>query len=526
MPSPDQPIGPEPLTQSVRTETGVDEGDAACRIPPEALPLPIAIVRRRDGRILAANELLGRMLGLPPGQLTHHALQDFCVHPADRDTLLEDFHKEQIRSRYEVCAVTAGSIPLWVEVSLKPLSFQEEDAVLIAFHDLAEQKSLERELHQIKKMDVVGRLTSGIAHDFNNLLTVIVGWNDIALARLDRTDPLYEQLEEVRKAAHLAGALTQQLLSFSRRDEKRPQVLDLNRIVAAMDTMLQRLIGEDVQLDTALSPEPVYVKANPSQVEQIVMNLAVNARDAMPQGGTLSMKTARADITTAHIHGQAIQPGPYVFLTVTDTGCGMDRGTQARIFDPFYTTKEPGKGTGLGLSTVSGIVKELGGLIAVQSEPGLGTTFTIYLPLADATARSAHAAAPPAPPPRGTETILLVEDDPGIRRLIRETLQMSGYTVLEARHGIEAWVVGNHHAGPIHLLITDVVMPQMSGRALADRLLSARPNMRVLYISGYASDAVFHHGVVDLGQGFLQKPFDPRRLAQKVRELLDASPTR
>ena len=524
MPSSERPDLPEPLTQGVRTEPEASEADAAGRVTPEAIPLPVAIVRRHDGRILSANELLGLMLGLPPPQLRHHALQDFFVHPADRATLLETFLKEPGRIREEVCAKTEGGHLLWVELSLKPLSFQGEDAALITFHDVTEQKSHEQELHQLKKMDVVGRLTSGIAHDFNNLLTVIVGWSDIALNLLNRADPLYKHLDEVKKAADRAGALTQQLLSFSRRHEKRPQVLDLNRIVAAMDTMLQRLIGEDVHLDTVLDPEPVHVKADPSQMEQVVMNLVVNARDAMPQGGTLSMKTTRTEIAGTHVHGQAIQPGSYVLLTVTDTGCGMDAETQARIFEPFYTTKGPGKGTGLGLSTVSGIVKELGGLVAVQSERGLGSTFRIYFPQADTAPRAADAAAPPTPPRRGTETILLVEDDPGIRLLIREMLQLSGYTVLEARHGIEAWVIGKHHAGPIHLLITDVVMPQMSGRALADRLTSVRPDMHVLYISGYADDAVFHHGVVDLGQDFLQKPFDPHRLAQKVRDLLDAGP--
>ncbi|MBM4134725.1 MAG: response regulator [Nitrospira sp.] len=524
MPSSERPDISGPFTQGLRTEPEESDVDTACRVTPEAIPLPVAIVRRRDGCILFANELLGLMLGLPPLQLLNRALQDFFVHPADRSTILETFRKEQFRIRYEGCAKTEGGTLLWVELSLKHLSFLEEDAALITFYDITEQKSLDQELHQLKKMDVVGRLTSGIAHDFNNLLTVIVGWSDIALNRMNPADPLYKHLDEVKKAADRAGALTQQLLSFSRRHEKQPQVLDLNRIVAAMDTMLQRLIGEDVHLDTVLDPEPLHVKADPSQMEQVVMNLVVNARDAMPQGGTLSMKTARADITAPHVHGQAIPPGSYVLLTVTDTGCGMDAETQLRIFEPFYTTKGPGKGTGLGLSTVSDIVKELGGFVAVQSEPGRGSTFMIYFLQADTAPRSADAAALPTPPRRGTETILLVEDDPGLRQLIREMLQMSGYTVLEARHGIEAWVIGKHHAGPIHLLITDVVMPQMSGRALADRLTSARPHMRVLYISGYADDAVFHHGVADLGQDFLQKPFDPHQMAQKVRDLLDTDP--
>jgi CheY-like chemotaxis protein len=233
------------------------------------------------------------------------------------------------------------------------------------------------------------------------------------------------------------------------------------------------------------------------------------------------MQTTQATVTTAHIHGQAIQPGPYVLLTISDTGHGMDAETQARIFEPFFTTKAPGKGTGLGLSTVSDIVKQLGGLIAVHSERGLGSTFTMYFPRADTAPRSATVDTPPVPPPHGTETVLVVEDDPGIRRLIGETLQMSGYTVLEARHGIEAWMIGNQYAGPIHLLVTDVVMPQMSGHALVDRLVSARPDMRVLYISGHIDDVALHQGVAEPGRDFLQKPFAIQSLAQKVRDLLD-----
>jgi CheY-like chemotaxis protein len=256
-------------------------------------------------------------------------------------------------------------------------------------------------------------------------------------------------------------------------------------------------------------------------VEQVIMNLVVNARDAMPAGGKLSVRTAHIDINVPHIHGQEVQPGPYVRLTVADTGHGMDAETQSRIFEPFFTTKGPGKGTGLGLSTVSGIVDRLGGLIVVQSERERGSIFTIYLPKAEPMTHPADAPLVPSQLPDGTETILLVEDDPGVRKLIRQTLQRHGYTVIEARHGIEAWMIGNQYADPIHLLLTDVIMPQMSGRAVADRLTPLRPDMKVLYISGHADDAVFHHGVVDSGQDFLQKPFNPNLLVRKVRDLLD-----
>ncbi|TAJ22473.1 MAG: PAS domain-containing hybrid sensor histidine kinase/response regulator [Nitrospirae bacterium] len=516
----------EPLILAARMGSSSREDEATCRAISDMIPLPVAIIRRHDGLFLYANELLGLMLGLPPAQLQGHTIQEFCAHPADRETLLGAVSTKTAHNTYEFLTKKTNSVPLWVEVSLRHLLFQDQEAALLTFHNITVQKLLEQELDRSKRLDIVGRLTSGVAHDFNNLLTVILGWSEIAATKLSENDPLRKSLEEIKKAGYRASSLTRQLLSFSSRHEKRPQVLDLNHIVAAMDTMLQRLIGEDIHLETALDPVPGHIKADPSQVEQIIMNLVVNARDAMPQGGKLSLKTAHVEINAPHVNGLVVEPGSYVLLTVTDSGHGMDAETESRIFEPFFTTKGPGKGTGLGLANVSGIMKQLGGHIRVQSERGRGSTFTIYFPKADANSQPALTDPLPSKLPQGTETILLVEDDPGIRELVREMLQISGYTVLEARHGIEAWMIGKQYAGPIHLLVTDVVMPQMSGHAVADRLTPLHPEMRVLYISGYTDDAISHHGVVDSGQDFLQKPFNPAILVQKVRDLLDTPPRR
>jgi signal transduction histidine kinase len=384
------------------------------------------------------------------------------------------------------------------------------------------RKRVEEQLRQSQKMEAVGRLAGGIAHDFNNLLTIMMGYSELLLKRLGPDDPLRGAIEQIKKAGDRGAALARQLLIFSRQQILQLQVLDLNAVVTGINPMLQRVIGEDTHLVTALDPAVDRVKADPGQLEQVVMNLVVNARDAMPQGGTLTIETANVELGEPHA-GQllALQPGPYAMLAVSDTGCGMDAETQARIFEPFFTTKGAGKGTGLGLSTVYGIVKQSGGDIWVYSEPGRGATFKIYLPRVKEDARPLQLTVAPARPLMGTETVLLVEDEPGVRAFVRDTLGLFGYTVLEARHGIEALMIGTRHAGPIHLLITDVVMPQMDGREIADRLGPLRSEMKVLYMSGYTDDAVVSHGVLEAGTAFLQKPFTPDALARKIRDVLD-----
>jgi CheY-like chemotaxis protein len=334
---------------------------------------------------------------------------------------------------------------------------------------------------------------------------------------------MYDMLVEIRRAGERAAGLTQQLLAFSRKQVLQPRVLDLNGLVRGMEKMLHRLIGEDIDLVTVLDPQLRNVKADPGQLEQILLNLAVNSRDAMPDGGKLTIETANQDIDEAAARMQGgVRPGRYVMIAVTDTGCGMDDQTRAKVFEPFFTTKEQGKGTGLGLATVYGIVQQSGGYVTVYSEPGHGTTFKIYLPQVEAQVAAACETAPALALPRGQETVLVVEDEEAVRDLVRQVLHSNGYTVLEASQGEEAIAICESHPGPIHIMLTDVVMPLMSGRQLADRVARLRPEMRTLFASGYPDGAITRHGVLTAGTAFLQKPFTPERLERMVREVLSA----
>ena len=390
--------------------------------------------------------------------------------------------------------------------------------------DITERKQLEAQFRQSQKMEAVGRLAGGIAHDFNNLLTIIVGYTQRLLSRYSAKDTVHDELQEISKAGYRAASLTQQLLAFSRRQMLQPKILDLNAIVSDTSKMLQRMIGEDIRLATRLTPDLGSIKVDPGQIEQVIMNLAVNARDAMPQGGKLAIETENVDLEQPLVIGPVtVAPGRYVELTVSDTGHGMDANVQARIFEPFFTTKEPGKGTGLGLSTVYGIVKQSNGYIFVSSQPGRGTTFRTYLPRAEEPAELFDAGDSSAGSTQGSGTLLLAEDEVGVRALVRRILEGNGYTILEASNGAEALDLYELRNGCIDLLITDVVMPGgMSGRQLADRLLAKRPTLKVLYVSGYTDEAIGRHGVLEKGVQFLKKPFTPDALARKVREVLDA----
>ena len=394
--------------------------------------------------------------------------------------------------------------------------------------DDTERRHLEEQLRQSQKMEAVGRLAGGVAHDFNNLLTVVTVHCEMLLAQLPDVSPLRPDIEEIQHAGRRAAALTRQLLAFSRRQVLTLETFSLNDVVSEAGRMFRRIIGEDVRVESALAPGLAPVRADRGQMTQVLMNLVVNARDAMPNGGTLAITTRNAVVDAALAQRRrGLVPGAYVELGIADTGCGMSETTRARIFEPFYTTKEPGKGTGLGLSTVYGIVKQLEGFIFVDSTEGQGTTFTIYLP------RARAAAEPVAPstslrtsPPRGTEVVLLVEDDQAVRQIARRALERQGYTVLEADNGEAALALAEGHAGGIDLLLTDVIMPVMGGPALAERLRVRRPRLRVLFMSGYNDTAIATQGVLAPGSTLIEKPFTADALAHLVREVLGVPASR
>ncbi|MFO0592133.1 MAG: ATP-binding protein [Polyangiaceae bacterium] len=381
----------------------------------------------------------------------------------------------------------------------------------------------EAQLQQSQKMEAVGRLAGGIAHDFNNLLTVILTNGELVLMDLPAADPLRGDVEQIVAAGKRAADLTRQLLAFSRRQVLELKLLDLNEILMDLSKMLQRVLGEDIDLAMKLSKATGKIRADRGRIEQVLMNLVVNARDAMGKGGKLSIETSEVDLDDAYAaehHGVA--PGPYVQLAVSDTGCGMDKATQARIFEPFFTTKERGKGTGLGLSTVFGIVKQSGGSVWVYSEPGAGTTFKIYLPRAERTA-IVQTSIPPTPSSRpATESILLCEDDDQVRAVAAHILRRAGYVLLEASTPEQAIALASQPAAKMDLLLTDVVMPHLNGRALADRILELRPGLKVLFMSGYTDDVILHHGIVNEGVKLVEKPLTPAVLNAKIREVLDA----
>jgi two-component system cell cycle sensor histidine kinase/response regulator CckA len=471
------------------------------------------------------------------------------IHPDDRaraKQLCRDAIDENRDHEIEYRAITASGREIWLRdiVHVVPSIMGRPAQLRGLTVDVTERKraeealrQTEEQLRQAQKMDAVGKLAGGIAHDFNNILMVIRGEADLMLRRIESGSPLLHNVEGIREASDQAATLTRQLLAFSRKQVLAPSIVDLNIVVAGIQQMLRRLIGETINLITITAPDLGAVKADPGQLEQMIINLAVNARDAMPDGGRLTIATSNVEVDEEVAPAPGVPAGQYVMLEVTDTGIGMDRETQAHIFEPFFTTKEHGKGTGLGLSTVYGIVNQSGGHISIHSEPGKGAAFRVYLPRIEQPAEapepgthpsleepSAAAATPAAAEPvTGTrETVLLVEDARRVREVVREILQLNGYEVLEARQGEQAIEISARHPGPIHLMVTDVVMPEMSGRELAQRLTLLRPDMRVLYMSGYTDDAIVRHGVLDAGMAFIAKPFTPDGLASKVRQVLDA----
>jgi PAS domain S-box-containing protein len=478
-----------------------------------------------DGRLLECNRAYARMMGYgSPAEAMAQPGSAFHPTSEGRQRVLDRLRREGSLVNLERQVPRKDGTLVWVaeNVSLLPTDEEGGEVLLGTVFDMTERRRLEEQLLQSQKMEAVGRLAGGIAHDFNNLLTAVSGYSELLLRDLPEGDPRRECAEEIRKAGSRAAGLTQQLLAFSRRQVLEPRVLDLNAVIAGMERMLRRVIGEDIELLTAMQPELWRTRADPGQIEQAILNLVVNARDAMPRGGKLTLETANVELDEKFAGVYAtVQPGPHVMLAVSDTGIGMDAELQARLFEPFFTTKEHGKGTGLGLSTTYGIVKQSGGSIWVYSEPGHGTTFKIYLPRCDAPLEEL----PPAPDTReaasGTETVLVVEDEPEVRRLVEKLLRGKGYRVLTAGSPADAVALAQAHATPIDLLLTDVIMPGMNGRELARVLAPERPQMRVLYMSGYADAAMNQHGILPPGTAFVSKPFTPDALARKVREVLD-----
>ncbi|HEX5044785.1 MAG TPA: response regulator [Candidatus Polarisedimenticolaceae bacterium] len=497
-----------------------------------ALSLDLFCTLDAEGRLLDYNPSWQRVLGWIPEELQARPLRE-RVHAEDLpafETMLAQLAEGLPVTSVETRLQARNGDWKWLLWSAQPVPLQS--ITYAAARDISLRKGSaealrrsEEQLRQAQKMEAIGQLAGGVAHDFNNLLTAILGYAELMTMRLKPGDPLLRDVAEIRKAAERASALTRQLLVFSRKQMLSPRVLDLNAVVKQTESLLHRLIGEDVRLVSHLAPGLHAVRVDPGQLEQVLLNLAVNARDAMPRGGLLTLETQNVDLHEPLVAGsEVLAPGRYVMLAVSDTGVGMDRKTRQRVFEPFFTTKEQGKGTGLGLSTVYGIVRQSGGHVWVYSEPGHGACFRIYLPQAEAAPSAAEPAAQgpaPAHAVRGTETVLVVEDEPAVRDLTRQVLRLQGYAILDAANGGEALAVAAAHDGPIHLLVTDVVMPGMSGPELAGKLQAARPEMKMLFLSGYTSHAVVGGGMLEEGRNFLQKPFTPIDLAGTVRAILD-----
>ena len=489
---------------------------------------PVGIYRSNpEGQFLSVNAAVVRMLGYEAASdvLRLDMARDVYADAAERQRLVErDSYSDRQYDDVEATWKRKDGRLLTVQLSVRAV---RNEAGRVAYYetfvrDVTDQRRLQQQLLQSQKMEAVGRLAGGIAHDFNNLLTVITSYSELLLEDLPQDDHKRGDLEQVRKAADGAAALTRQLLAFSRQQVVAPRVVSLNAVVESLQKILRRVIGEDVELATQLTPELGAVRADVGQLEQVLMNLAVNARDAMPTGGKLTIETANVEHDPAYARErEAAAVRRFVMLAISDTGCGMDEATKARIFEPFFTTKGPGKGTGLGLATVYGIVRQAGGFIWVYSEPGHGTSFKIYLPQVDAPAEDL-ASAGSTRAPGGTETVLLVEDAAAVRAVAKQVLERLGYTVLEAPNGQVALHLAQQHRGEIHMLLTDVVMPGMSGREVAERLARARSGIKLLFASGYTDDSIVRHGILESGTAYLQKPVSPESLARKVREVLDA----
>jgi two-component system cell cycle sensor histidine kinase/response regulator CckA len=504
-----------------RTATALETERAAARYQMlfEASPLPMWVYDAETLAFLAVNDAAIRHYGYSREEFLAMTIRDIRP-PEDVPRMLANVRGDGGPGSHRPATwrhVTKDGSVIDVEITAGRIELDGRRAALVLANDVSDRVRLQRRLSEAEKMEAIGRLAGGVAHDFNNLLTVIGGYAEILLAQ----DGEREELQEIARAAHQASGLTRQLLAFSRRQVLHPRVLDLNEVVAAMEGMLRRIIGDDVTVGVKLADGLAPVEADQGQIERVIINLAANARDAMPDGGALTIETANVELDGARVAAHAEgEPGPHVMLSVTDTGVGMDEEVRRHLFEPFYTTKPAGDGTGLGLATVFGVVKQSGGSIYVYSEPGRGTTFKIYLPASGAERPPAGADQTDGDSARGSETIMVVEDDDGVRELVRMMLEANGYEVLAVEDPAEAARVCGRTR--VDLLLTDVVMPGVNGRVLAERLGEIAPGMRVLFMSGYSDEAVVRHGQLTASAAFLEKPFTERALARKVREVLDA----
>jgi PAS domain S-box-containing protein len=500
------------------------------------------LIIHNDGAVLDFNPGAAQMFGYRRDELLKMQFLDIAM-PESRDLIRAKIEAGDERP-YEAMGLRKDGSAFAIELVGKFHLWNGRRVRVTALRDICDRKALELQLRSAQKMEAVGRLAGGVAHDFNNLLMIITGYTDLILEQMPEGDRMREDARMIQGAADRAARLTQQLLAFSRRQVMQPRLVDLSKIVSDMEKMLRRIIGEDIDLSTKMYGAPVrgkkrrimgettdlksldahcgVVRADPGQIEQVILNLVVNARDAMPDGGSLTIETANVELDDAYVKLHiGAKVGRYVMMSISDTGCGMSEQTKAQLFEPFFTTKEQGKGTGLGLSTAYGIVKQSNGYIAVYSEEGVGTTFKIYFPRVEEGEIEPALAETPVTVRRGSETILLVEDEFGVRELVRELLTQAGYEVVDAPNGVEALSIFESTHQKIDLMITDAVMPQMSGRELVDRAKRVRPDLKVLYMSGYTDKAIVHDGVLEEGTAFLGKPFKADTLLLKVRELLD-----
>lgn len=479
-----------------------------------------------QGNIIFVNESFIQTYGYPKEELIGQSINKF--HPSEKPrqifkSIIEKTLKESWEGELTAARKNGENFTIYIRTS--PVMDEDGTPIVIVCvaRDITEKKQLEDQLRQSQKMEAIGQLAGGIAHDFNNLLTVIEGYTELLFSNIGENDPSYNFIRQIKKAADRATALTGQLLAFSRRQILQPKTIDVNALVSEMSIMLKRLIGEDIEFSTLLSPDIGSIKADRSQMEQVLMNLAVNARDAMPDGGLLTVETKMVSLEAAmyESHHSGIRKGDYVMLAISDTGVGMDKDTQERVFEPFFTTKEKAKGTGLGLATVYGIVKQSGGHIWVYSEVGHGTTFKIYLPKVKSKMTKTDKPEIAKVEMRGSETILVVEDEFMVRELVCDTLRTSGYTILEAANGRQAIDVFTKNNQKIDMILTDVIMPEMSGRKMIETLTQTHPDVVALYMSGYTDDAIIKHGVLEPGMAYIQKPFSPKGLIEKVRDVLE-----